>query len=86
MNFQLWCSSYIIIDDNIQLRLFQRTIIIVASKWYVEKPFATHGTFSALATTFLTYFQLPIHHDSGMELLTQFRQKPIVHILDHLHE
>ena len=54
--------------------------------WYVEQPPASHGTFGALATAFLTYFQLPIHHDSGMELLTQFRQTLAVHILDHLHE
>ena len=52
----------------------------------MEKPSATHGTFSALTTTFLTYFQLSIHHDSGMELLTHFRQTPTVHISDHLHE
>ena len=52
----------------------------------MEQPYATHGTFSTLTTTFLTYFQLPIHHDSGMELLTHFRQTPTVRISDHLHE
>lgn len=55
-------------------------------KWYVEQPSATHGTFSAIATSFLTYFQLPIHHDFGMELLTHFRQTPAIHISDRLHE
>ena len=55
-------------------------------KWYVEQPFSTHGTFSALTIAFLTYFQLPIHHDSVMELLTHFRKTPAVHISDHLHE
>lgn len=86
MNFHLWCSSNNIVDDTIRLRLFQHTLIGVATKWYVEQPSATHGTFSALATVFLTYFQLPIHHDSGMELLTHFTQTSIVRILDRLHE
>ena len=58
----------------------------VATKWYVEKPPTSHRTFSALATVFLTYFQLPIHHDSGMELLTHFRQYLSTHISEHLHE
>ena len=68
------------------MRLFQRILTGVAEKWYVEQPLASHGTFGTLTTTFLTYFQLPIHHDSEMELLTRFRQTPIVHISDHLHE
>ena len=86
MNFHLWCSSNSIIEDTILLRLFQCTLTAVATKWYVEEPSASHGTFSALTTMFLTYFQLPIHHDSKMELLTHFRQTPAVHITDHLHE
>ena len=73
MTFHLWCSSNIIVDNTIRLRLFQRTLTEIAAKWYVEKPSATNGTFSALATAFVTYFQLPIHHDFGMEFLTHFR-------------
>ena len=72
MTFLLWCSSNSIIDDTIRLRLFQCTLMGVATKWYVERPLASHETFNALAITFLTYFQLPIHHDLGMELLTHF--------------
>ena len=74
------------IDDTIRLRLFQHTLTGVATKWYMEQPPTSHGTFSALATVFLTYFQLPIHHDFGMELVTYFRKILAVHISDHLHE
>ena len=84
--FHLWYSLNNIVDDTIRLRLFQRTLIGIVTKWYVEQPSATHGTFSALITAFLTYFQLPIHRDSGMKLLTHFRQTPTVHISDHLHK
>ena len=56
MTFHLWCSSNSIIDDTIRLRFFQCTLMGVATKWHVEQPLASHGTFSALATMFLTYF------------------------------
>ena len=56
MTFHLWCSSNSIIEDTIRLRLFQRTLMGVAMKWYVEKPLASHRTFSSLSTVFLTYF------------------------------
>ena len=79
MTFHLSCSLKSIIDNTIRLRLFQRTLIGVAAKWYVEQPPASHGTFSTLATAFLTYFQLPIHHNSGMELLTHFKRSPSTH-------
>ena len=86
MTFHLWCSSNNIIDDTIWLRLFHHTLTEPAMKWYVEQPSATHGTFSTLAIAFLTYFQLSIYHDSGMELLTHFRQISSFHISNHLHE
>ena len=54
MTFHLWCSSNNIIDDTIRLRLFQRTLTGVAAEWYVEQPPVSHGTFSTLATAFLT--------------------------------
>ena len=61
MTFHMWCSLNNIIYDTIRLILFQHTLTGVAAKWYMEQPPASHGTFCALATTFLTYFQLPIH-------------------------
>jgi hypothetical protein len=54
--FHLWCSSNSLNDDSIHLRLFQRTLIRVASKWYIELPRGAYGTFSQLAMGFLNYF------------------------------
>ena len=42
MTYHLWCSSNSWIDDSIRLRLFQRTLIGAATKWYIELP---HGIF-----------------------------------------
>jgi hypothetical protein len=36
--FHLWCSSNSLNDDSIRLRLFQRILIEVAAKWYIELP------------------------------------------------
>ena len=42
--------------------------------------------FSALATVFLTHFQLPIRYKTGTDLLTSLYQNTSTHILDHIHE
>jgi hypothetical protein len=39
-----------------------------------------------LAKEFLTFFQLPIRHDNGLELLSNFKQTLATHITDHIHE
>jgi hypothetical protein len=39
-----------------------------------------------LAKAFLTFFQLPICHDNGLELLSNFKQTSATHIADHIHE
>jgi hypothetical protein len=44
--FHLWCSSNSLNDDSICLRLFQRTLIEVVVKWYIEIPKGPYGTFS----------------------------------------
>jgi len=49
-------------------------------------PRASFDNFSALATTFLTHFQLPIRYETGTELLTNFKQMKTTHISDHIHE
>ena len=56
MTYHLWCASNSILDDSIHLRLFQRTLIGLAAKWYIELPQATFYNFSQLATSFLTHF------------------------------
>jgi hypothetical protein len=43
-------------------------------------------TFESLDKTFLTFFQLPIFHDSGLELFSDFKQTSATHITDHIHE
>ena len=73
-------------DDSIRLRLFQRTLTDPSDKWYVDKKSGSHATFESLAKEFLTLFQLPIRHDNGLELLSEFKQTSTTHIVDHIHE
>jgi hypothetical protein len=86
MTFHLWFSSNNMMDDSILLRLFQYTLTCPSTKWYVEEKFGSHVTFESLAKEFLTFFQLPIHHDNGLELLSEFKQTFSTHIADHIHE
>lgn len=86
MTFHLWCSSNSVIENNIRLWLFQRTLTRPATKWYVDQSFASQENFSSLATAFLTLFHLPVCHDSNLELLRNFKQTRTTHISDHLHE
>jgi hypothetical protein len=86
MTFHLWCSSNSIMEDSVRLRLFQRTLTGPSAKWYVEEQSGSHATFESLAKAFLTFFQLPIRHDNGLELLSNFKQTSATHIADHIHE
>jgi hypothetical protein len=45
-NFHLWFSSNSLNDDSIHLRLFQCTLMGVTTKWYIELPGGTYGTFN----------------------------------------
>jgi hypothetical protein len=86
MTFHLWWSSNNIMDDSVQLSLFQHTLIGPLAKWYVDKKSGSHVTFESLTKTFFTLFQLPIRHDNGLELLSNFKQTSATHISDHVHE
>jgi hypothetical protein len=86
MTFHLWCSSNSIMEDSVRLRLFQRTLTGPSAKWYVEEKSGSHSTFESLAKAFLTFFQLPIRHDNGLELPSNFKQSSATHIADHIHE
>ena len=86
MTYHLWCSSNSLNDDSVRLRLFQRTLIGLAAKWYIELPRGSFDNFTTLATVFLTHFQLPIRYETGTELLTNFKQSNATHISDHIHE
>jgi hypothetical protein len=43
--FHLWCSSNSLNHNSIRLRLFQRTLIRIASHWYIELSRGTYGSF-----------------------------------------
>jgi len=73
-------------DDSIHLCIFKRTLTGVAAKWYIELPRASFSDLSSLAMAFLTHFQLPIHYETGTELLTSLSQNTSTHISDHIHE
>jgi hypothetical protein len=86
MTFHLWCSSNNITDDSIHSRLFQITLMGSSSKWYVDKKLGSHVTFESLAKAFLSFFQLPVRHDTGLKLLSEFKKTIVIHISDRIHE
>jgi hypothetical protein len=86
VTFQLWFSSNNIMDYSIQLRLFQHTLIGPSTKWYVEEKLGSYVNFESLDKAFLTLFQLPIRHENGLELLSEFKQTSAMHITNHIHE
>jgi hypothetical protein len=86
MTFHLWCSSNNIMDDSIKLQLFQHTLTHPSTKWYVGEKLVSHATFESLAKAFFTFFQLPIPHDNGLELISNFKQTSATHIADHIQE
>ena len=73
-------------DDSIKIRLFQRTLTSIATKWYIELPQASYPDFNSLAFIFLQYFQLHVHYDEGVDILLSFHQNTVTHITDHIHE
>jgi hypothetical protein len=71
--FHLWCLSNSLNHDSIILRLFQCTLIGVASQWYIELPRGTYGSFNQLVVDFLNHFQLPIRYDVGLDIFSTLR-------------
>jgi hypothetical protein len=51
-------------DDSIRLRLFQRNLMVSASKWYIDLPRGFFNEFNTLAMAFLTHYQLPIRYET----------------------
>jgi len=43
-------------------------------------------TFESLVKSFLYFLQLPVHHETGLEILFEFKQIKTIHIVDHIHE
>jgi hypothetical protein len=86
MTFHSCFSSNNIMYDSIHLSLFQQTLMGSLSKWYVDEESGSHVTFESLAKVFLSFFQLPVQHDIGLELIFQFKCTTSIHIVDHIHE
>ena len=86
MNYHLWWASNSLVGDSIQLRLFQRTLIGLTAKWYIELPRGSFNNFNMLAKSFLTHFQLPVCYDNGTKLLTSLKQITSTYISDRIHE
>jgi hypothetical protein len=84
--FHLWCSSNSLKYDSVQLRLFQRTLIGSATKWYIKLDCSRYSSFGELVMAFLNHFQLPMRYDIGTELLANFEQTTPDHISDHIQE
>jgi hypothetical protein len=62
--FHLWFSSNSINDDSILLRLFQRTLMGVTMKWYIELLGGTYINFNHVIFVFVNHFQLSIRYDA----------------------
>jgi hypothetical protein len=71
--FHLWCSSNSLKDDSVQLRLFQRTLIGSAAKWYIELDRSRYSSFGEMEMAFLNHFQLLLRYDASIELLANFK-------------
>jgi len=52
----------------------------------VDEKYGAHPTFKTLAKAFLSFFQLPIRHDIGSEILSECNQNTTMHISGHIHE
>jgi hypothetical protein len=58
MTFHLWCSSKSLMDDSIHLRLFQRTLTVSTTMWYIELPrgfFTDFNTSLCLSSPTISY-------------------------------
>ena len=86
ITFHLWCSSNSLNDDSIRVRFFQRTLMSVVAKWYMELPSVAYDSLLDLATTFLNHFQLLVWYDAGTDILSTFQKNKATHIYDHIQE
>jgi hypothetical protein len=50
--FRIWCSSNSLNDDSIHLRLFQRTLTGVSTKWYIGIPGGTYRNWFVMMLTY----------------------------------
>jgi hypothetical protein len=69
MNFHLWCSSNSLMDDSIQLRLFQRTLTGSTAKWYIKFSRSLFNDFNTLSMDLLTHYQMLIWYETRTKIL-----------------
>lgn len=86
MSFHLWCSLEIIIEYFVCLRPFQRTLMGLVMKWYVNEPIGTYTTFEKISKEFLSFFDLDIWHDTRLDIYIGLHQFIATHITNHIHE
>jgi hypothetical protein len=84
--FHLWCSSNSLNDDSICLRPFQRTLMGVVVKWYIELPRGTYKSFNHMVLVFFNHFHSLIRYDADIELMLAIHQAKATHISDHIQE
>jgi hypothetical protein len=82
--FHLWFSSNSLNDDSIRLILFQCTLFGVVLKWYIELPRGAYWTFSQMVLVFLNHFQLSVHYEDGLELMSTLLHDNHSYIGSHL--
>jgi hypothetical protein len=86
ISFNLWCSSNSITEEFVRICLFQITLMGATAKWYIDQPRNIHRAFKSIVKVFLSFFQFPIFHDLGIEILTTCAQTTTTHISIHIHE
>ena len=80
------CSSNSLNDDLIGLILFQRTVSGVSLKWYIELLGSFYRFFHDLEIVFFNHFQLLVHCDVGIDLLSTLQKNKTTHILYHIQK
>jgi hypothetical protein len=68
------------------VNIFQRTLIGVVEKWYIDLPRGMYETFNHMVLVFLIHFQYSVHYDVVIEILSAFHQEKSSHISDHIQE
>jgi hypothetical protein len=58
----------------------------VVAKWYIEISGGMYITFNQMVLVFLNHFQLSVHYDVCIEIMSAFRQDKATHISDHIEE
>jgi hypothetical protein len=86
MSFHMWCSFNKIMEYSIHLRLFQSMLIGLFTKWYVDEKVRSHSTFESLEKSLLSFLQLPMRHDTCLDILSKFQETLTIHIAYHIHE